>query len=107
MIAARTVAMARLLTYGKIKYAPPAAKKVILMIVFRPTMSDRYPIVIRLKALMILKAVKMATADCRVNPLDSPNMVDMGTIEVPAAPCNAHVIQRNQKLLVRMLSPAV
>ena len=46
----------------------------------------------------------MATADSIANPLERPKAVDKVTIAIPAAPCNAHVNQRNQKLLVRILS---
>ena len=49
----------------------------------------------------------MMTADSMVKPLDRPKAVDRVTIEIPAAPCNAHVSQRSQKLFVRTLSPTV
>jgi hypothetical protein len=79
----------------------------MLIVVFRPMMSERYPVVIRLRPFVILKTVKMRTADFIANPLDSPKAVDRVTIAIPAAPINAHVSQRSQKLLVRMLSATV
>jgi len=86
MTAASEADKTRLFTCGKTRYAHPAAKNVRLIVKLRPTRSERYPVKKRLRPLVILKAVKITTADSKPNPLESPKAVESVTMAMPEAP---------------------